>query len=99
MIGSAVTGRVADAEFRRHGGTKGAAQAPAFPLERARLRLTPVYVSGSALSAVAYGWSVGRAPLAVPLIFHFVCARSVPMPRHALPLTRRRQSVGPRSRS
>ncbi|KZW01335.1 MFS general substrate transporter [Exidia glandulosa HHB12029] len=72
MLGSFITGRIADSEFRRQGGTKGSLTPPSFPIEKARLRLLPVYVCGAAVGAVGYGWSVGRTGLSVPLVFNFV---------------------------
>ncbi|EJD37630.1 MFS general substrate transporter [Auricularia subglabra TFB-10046 SS5] len=71
-IGSVVTGRVVDAEFRRQGGTKGEAIPVGFALEKARLRLLPIYASGMAVTAIVYGWTVGRTSIAVPLVFHFI---------------------------
>lgn len=71
-LGSVLTGRIADAEFRRHGGTAAAHIATEFPLERARLRLVPLYVICAAAAAVTFGWSAGRTSLAAPLVSNFV---------------------------
>ncbi|EJD44895.1 MFS general substrate transporter [Auricularia subglabra TFB-10046 SS5] len=71
-LGSVLTGRIADAEFRRHGGTTAAHIATEFPLERARLRLVPFYVFCAAAAAVAFGWSAGRTSITAPLASNFI---------------------------
>ncbi|EJD44901.1 MFS general substrate transporter [Auricularia subglabra TFB-10046 SS5] len=76
-LGSALTGRVLDREFRRFGGTRGERIAPEFPLEKARLRLIPLYTALIATSVMVFGWTTGRTSLAAPLVFTFITGWSV----------------------
>ncbi|KZV86099.1 MFS general substrate transporter [Exidia glandulosa HHB12029] len=76
-IGSMVVGRIMDAEFRRFGGSRGARIPPDFPLEKARLRLVPVFLAVALAAAIIFGWTPGRASLAVPLVFNFTFGLSL----------------------
>ncbi|WYZ38034.1 hypothetical protein EsH8_II_001540 [Colletotrichum jinshuiense] len=85
MIGTLVTGRILDADYRRvrakheaDSGAEDGACAPAardFPIERARLRLVPVFSLLQCVSIAVFGWTVnfpGRVHMAVPIASTFV---------------------------
>ncbi|KAF8955576.1 MFS general substrate transporter [Flammula alnicola] len=84
ILGSSITGRVLDAEYRRFkkrvqsrltGSTDQVDlnQEESFPLEQARLRLTPYYILIMAASCAGYGWCVQKkVNIAGPLILHLI---------------------------
>ncbi|KAF9476062.1 MFS general substrate transporter [Pholiota conissans] len=82
IVGSTLTGRILDKEYRRFKakaearfgeGAVNMNQEENFPLEKARLRLMPVYIAVMAACCAGYGWAVQtRVNIAVPLILHFI---------------------------
>jgi len=45
-----------------------------FPIEKARLRTSPIYLAVSVASCIGYGWTMHRkVHIAVPLLLHFIC--------------------------
>ncbi|KAJ7615350.1 MFS general substrate transporter [Roridomyces roridus] len=71
VVGSVLTGRVLDWEYRRmkkrHDGEE---DDESFPIEMARLRLMPALILTFCASCIAYGWCIDRkTSLAAPLIF------------------------------
>ncbi|KAF8973659.1 major facilitator superfamily domain-containing protein [Flammula alnicola] len=84
ILGSSITGRVLDIEYRRFkkrvqsrltGSTAQVDlnQEESFPLEQARLRLTPYYILIMAASCAGYGWCLQKkVNIAGPLILHFI---------------------------
>jgi MFS family permease len=75
-FGSVVTGKLVDKDYvrlmskwKRDGKDK-----HDFPIEYARLRTTPIYLTLSILSTIGFGWSGEKAVnLSVPLILTFIC--------------------------
>lgn len=86
MLGTLSTGKILDIDFRKiqrklseDTGSDGATPLdptdPKFPLERARLRLMPVFTIVQVLSLLLFGWTVhysDKVPLAIPVISTFV---------------------------
>ncbi|KAH8180186.1 major facilitator superfamily protein [Sarocladium implicatum] len=87
MIGTLTTGRLLDLDYRRLSravaaqrsstehdqGTLGPGEEQ-FPLEKARLRLVPVFSLAQCLSICVFGWSInfpGKVHIAVPIISTF----------------------------
>lgn len=86
MIGTLITGKILNIDYRKVQ-TKLAEKSetaespscdpndPEFPLERARLRLMPVFTLIQAMSLLLFGWTVQypkRVPLAIPIISTFI---------------------------
>ncbi|PPQ79104.1 hypothetical protein CVT25_002897 [Psilocybe cyanescens] len=81
IIGSAISGRVLDREFRRvrlrieaaHSDSAAVDREENFPLEKARLRLTPYLIIICAAACAGYGWCLQqKVHIAVPLILQFL---------------------------
>lgn len=77
MIGTMITGRFLDTEYRRvQAKYEAAAEVGAgqrFPLEKARLRLIPIFASLQTLSVVLFGWTIEYSVhIAVPIIATFI---------------------------
>ncbi|KAI8959383.1 MFS general substrate transporter [Daldinia sp. FL1419] len=94
MIGTLVTGRILDVDYRRvkaqyeaqvaqsspepesNHQTQSAAYAEShFPLEKARLRLVPVFSLAQCLSIILFGWTIqypDRVHIAIPIISTFI---------------------------
>ncbi|WQF84110.1 Putative major facilitator superfamily, MFS transporter superfamily [Colletotrichum destructivum] len=86
MIGTLVTGRLLDIDYRRVKARHDAANetgdaavnsltAPELPIERARLRLIPLFSLLQCLSIVVFGWTIHfprHVPIAVPIASTFV---------------------------
>lgn len=96
IVGTLVSGRVLDLDFRRvkakfesdralhqsdrsESGvnlSRSASGSPdVFPLEKARLRLVPIFSLLQCLSILLFGWTIqypGRIPIAIPIISTFV---------------------------
>ncbi|OAA72550.1 Major facilitator superfamily domain, general substrate transporter [Cordyceps fumosorosea ARSEF 2679] len=81
VVGTLVTGRILDADYRRFktrlaaawGGTDG--DEASFPIEMARLRLIPVFSILQCLSLLLFGWTVQyprSVPIAIPIMSTFV---------------------------
>jgi hypothetical protein len=84
VVGSMFTGKLLDRDYRRikakmdaNRGQDSEKQASKddndFPIELARLRSMPVYLSIYIVTVVGYGWSLRRdAHIAVPIILQFI---------------------------
>ncbi|XWW99343.1 hypothetical protein V2A60_007352 [Cordyceps javanica] len=88
MLGTLVTGRILDADYRRvkaklatttttgHPADDGSDEASSlFPIETARLRLIPLFSLLQCLSLLLFGWTIQyprSVPIAVPIISTFV---------------------------
>ncbi|KAL2414873.1 Citrate exporter 1 [Exophiala dermatitidis] len=51
-----------------------------FPLEKARLRLVPIFASAQCLSIILFGWTIqypSRVPIAIPIISTFITGWTV----------------------
>ncbi|KAF8204569.1 major facilitator superfamily domain-containing protein [Pholiota molesta] len=83
IIGSSITGRLLDADYKRfkaqaqarigEGEQVNLNQEEDFPLEKARLRLLPIYITLMAAASAGYGWCVqGKVNIAGPLILQFI---------------------------
>ncbi|KAL3464799.1 major facilitator superfamily domain-containing protein [Aspergillus heterothallicus] len=90
MVGTLVTGRILDADYRRVQGKFDADQERVsrstteqeqndmnndFPLEKARLRLIPIFSLAQCCSILLFGWTINypdTVPLAIPIISTFV---------------------------
>ncbi|KAJ3472685.1 hypothetical protein NLG97_g10791 [Lecanicillium saksenae] len=81
MAGTLVTGKILDADYRR---VKAKFQTPesaededekSFPIEKARLRLLPVFSLLQCLSILLFGWTIQyprKVPIAIPIVSTFV---------------------------
>jgi hypothetical protein len=84
VFGSGFTGKLVDRDYRliKAKMDARAEQDPEkqesdadFPIERARLRSTPIYLAIYVTAIIGYGWSLkSGASIAVPLILHFISA-------------------------
>ena len=86
MIGTIITGKILDKDYRRvqekynrsHAAESGVSQATVddhhnFPLEKARLRLIPIFVVLQFLSVMLFGWTVQyTVHIAVPIVATFI---------------------------
>ncbi|KAI1765684.1 MFS general substrate transporter [Hypoxylon sp. FL1150] len=95
MVGTLVTGRILDVDYRRvkarheaqftqsnnieagniNLGPSSTDGTETFPLEKARLRLVPVFSLIQCLSILLFGWTIqypARVPIAVPIVSTFV---------------------------
>lgn len=87
MIGTLVTGKILDKDYRRAKARHEAdaahlrevatrdGNAPDFPLERARLRLIPVFSLLQGISILVFGWTIqypNRVHIAFPIISTFI---------------------------
>ncbi|PYI07045.1 MFS general substrate transporter [Aspergillus sclerotiicarbonarius CBS 121057] len=88
MIGTLVTGKILDADYRRvkasyeasFDGEQGNDSIQSnrdddFPLEKARLRLVPVFAISQCLSIILFGWTIQyphKVPIAIPIISTFI---------------------------
>jgi multidrug resistance protein len=91
MVGTLVTGKLLDMDYSRvsakylsslndlesnnriEGSTD--AKSIGFPLEKARLRLVPIFSFSQCLSIIIFGWSIeypDRIPIAIPIVCTFV---------------------------
>ena len=80
IIGTLITGKILDADYRRVK-TKHESQAPedgpdnaTFPIEKARLRLVPIFAGLQCASILVFGWTIQysrRVHIAVPIITTF----------------------------
>lgn len=83
IVGTLVTGKILDADYRR---VKAKLQPPSasatsdddeksFPIERARLRLLPLFSILQCLAILLFGWTIQypqQVPIAIPIISTFV---------------------------
>ncbi|GKZ63437.1 hypothetical protein AnigIFM49718_011845 [Aspergillus niger] len=80
MVGTLITGRILDKDYRRFKEQELAETSPSrqeklFPLERARLRLVPIFAGLQCLSVMIFGWTVqysSHVHIAVPIISTFI---------------------------
>ncbi|PYH67924.1 putative MFS multidrug transporter [Aspergillus vadensis CBS 113365] len=88
MIGTLVTGKILDADYRRVKAryeasldaeqgedTTAAIREENFPLEKARLRLVPIFSILQCLSIILFGWTINysrRVHIAVPIVSTFI---------------------------
>lgn len=79
MVGTLITGKILDRDYQRvkakHKSTSSAADEHDFPIEKARLRLLPVFSLLQCLSILLFGWTIQfphRVPIAIPIISTFV---------------------------
>ncbi|XXH02169.1 hypothetical protein Hte_008537 [Hypoxylon texense] len=92
MIGTLVTGKILDKDYRRVKAQHEARSTPdnmeagdnlalsetgpeGFPLEKARLRLVPVFSLAQCLSIILFGWTIqypDRVHIAVPIVSTFI---------------------------
>ncbi|GLA28380.1 hypothetical protein AnigIFM63309_008657 [Aspergillus niger] len=88
MIGTLVTGKILDADYRRVKSryeasldaeqgeeTTAATREENFPLEKARLRLVPIFSILQCLSIILFGWTINYARkvhIAVPIVSTFI---------------------------
>jgi hypothetical protein len=75
--GTVMTGRLADFEYRRakkkFSENSSSGVDNEFPVERARLRYSPIYVMALVAAAIGYGWSIQeQVHISVPLICTFI---------------------------
>ncbi|CAG7927797.1 unnamed protein product [Penicillium olsonii] len=89
MVGTLITGKIMDADYRKvkaeyesldrsiaEGGD--ASGESDFPLEKARLRLIPLFACLQCLSLVLFGWTIQyRVHIAVPIISTFITGWTV----------------------
>ncbi|KAI1170383.1 MFS general substrate transporter [Nemania sp. FL0916] len=81
IIGTLITGKILDADYRRvkdkhesHTGQDNTDDA-AFPIEKARLRLVPIFAGLQCAAVLVFGWTVQysqRVHIAVPIITTFI---------------------------
>ena len=74
MVGTLITGRILDADYRR---VKASIDVDSgeFPLEKARLRLVPIFAGVQCTSIALFGWTVrypDKVHMAVPIISTFI---------------------------
>lgn len=86
MIGTLVTGKILDLDYRRvklkHEGASeeggvvpSSKQDDSFPLEKARLRLVPIFALAQCLSILLFGWTIqfpNNVSIAVPIVSTFI---------------------------
>ena len=85
MIGTLVSGKILDADYRRvqraheeRHGAEAAGSNPSvapFPIEKARLRLVPLFSVFQCCSILLFGWTIqypARIPIAIPIISTFI---------------------------
>ncbi|EAU35976.1 conserved hypothetical protein [Aspergillus terreus NIH2624] len=88
MVGTLVTGKILDADYRRvktkyeasfdseHGDAiSQTAREENFPLESARLRLVPIFSITQCLSIILFGWTIqypNKVHIAVPIVSTFI---------------------------
>lgn len=86
MIGTLVTGRILDVDYRRiklkhesaseeDGIASSNKRDGSFPLEKARLRLVPVFALAQCLSILLFGWTIqfpNKVSIAVPIVTTFI---------------------------
>ncbi|GAQ47524.1 hypothetical protein AtubIFM56815_003849 [Aspergillus tubingensis] len=88
MIGTLVTGKILDADYRRVKAryeasldaeqgedTTAATREENFPLEKARLRLVPIFSILQCLSIILFGWTINysrKVHIAVPIVSTFI---------------------------
>ncbi|GLB05954.1 hypothetical protein AtubIFM57258_001248 [Aspergillus tubingensis] len=88
MIGTLVTGKILDADYRRvktryeasldaeqGEDTTAATREENFPLEKARLRLVPIFSILQCLSIILFGWTINysrKVHIAVPIVSTFI---------------------------
>lgn len=80
MVGTLITGRILDKDYRRikerHlAETTLSGEEKVFPLERARLRLVPIFAGLQCLSVMLFGWTVqysSHVHISIPIISSFI---------------------------
>ena len=86
MIGTLITGKILDTDYRRIKAKNESSSAPeaintishsalesSFPLEKARLRLIPIFSLLQCMSIILFGWTIQyRVHIAVPIISTFI---------------------------
>ncbi|KAJ6784765.1 hypothetical protein PWT90_05725 [Aphanocladium album] len=81
MLGTLVTGKILDADYRRvkakicASGSDETEEDQSFPIEKARLRLLPVFSLLQCLAILLFGWTIQyphKVPIAIPIISTFV---------------------------
>ncbi|KAI0526238.1 major facilitator superfamily domain-containing protein [Xylaria bambusicola] len=80
IVGTLITGRILDADYRRvkdkheSRAREDGADNATFPLEKARLRLVPIFAALQCASVLIFGWTIQyskRVHIAVPIITTF----------------------------
>lgn len=90
VFGTVLTGKMLDADYQRikkqlvkkaeddsgkHILPEDVTKDENFPIERARLRMVPIFTAIFAVTCAGYGWSLQReVNIAVPLILQIICA-------------------------
>lgn len=95
MVGTLITGKILDKDYQRvkatyeqhsredgieHEGITGTQSEAAFPLEKARLRLVPIFSIIQCLSIIPFGWCIqfpNQVPIAIPIISTFITGWTV----------------------
>ena len=86
MIGTLLTGKILDYDYRKvaagvksqippSDGETGQASEEDFPLEKARLRLLPLFSIVQCLSILLFGWTIqypDKVPIAIPIVSTFI---------------------------
>lgn len=79
MIGTLVTGKILDSDYRRvkakysAQSTDGEGNDDNFPLEKARLRLVPIFSLLQCMSVILFGWTIQfRVHISVPIVSTFL---------------------------
>lgn len=79
IIGTIITGRILDWDYRRVQQStsfqSAEAEEHAFPLEKARLRFVPIFAGIQCLSLLLFGWTIqysNRVHIAVPIVSTFI---------------------------
>ncbi|KAJ8133345.1 hypothetical protein O1611_g286 [Lasiodiplodia mahajangana] len=80
IIGTLITGKILDADYRRvknkheAQGHRDGSELSTFPIEKARLRLVPIFAGLQCASVLVFGWTIQyskRVHIAVPIITTF----------------------------
>ncbi|GKZ26485.1 hypothetical protein AbraIFM66951_005821 [Aspergillus brasiliensis] len=86
IVGTLITGKILDADYRKvkaeydslsnaEGGAQGEAD---FPIEKARLRLVPIFAGAQCLPLILFGWTIQyQVHIAVPIISTFITGWTV----------------------
>ncbi|OOQ89803.1 MFS multidrug transporter [Penicillium brasilianum] len=88
MVGTLITGKILDLDYRKvkakfeaqsdPEGTRRAVEEKDFPLEKARLRLVPIFACLQCLSLILFGWTIQyTVHIAVPIISTFITGWTV----------------------
>lgn len=88
MVGTLITGKILDLDYRKvkakfeaqsdPEGTRRTVEEKDFPLEKARLRLVPIFACLQCLSLILFGWTIQyTVHIAVPIISTFITGWTV----------------------